>query len=206
MSITVYGFGRSRAQRAVWALEEAGLDYEWHAVDARAGELSSEAFLALNPGGKVPVLVDDGFVLTESAVICTYIGEKVPERELVPSAGTRARYRYEQWMAFTLTELEQPLWTMGKHRFALPRDLRVPQMLDVAPKEFARAEAVLARGFGEGPHLLGERFTMIDVMVGHTLFWAMAFGVEVQSDPLRAYAARLAGRPAWKRALERTGG
>lgn len=202
MTLTIYGIKQSRAMRALWAAEEAGIEYTYEQLDARAGALRSEAFLALNPGGKVPVVVDDGFVLTESAVIATYIGERVPERGLVPEAKTRARYRYDQWMAFATTELEQPLWNIGKHRFALPAKLRVPGMLETAPKEFAYAERVLAASFGEGPWLLGEQFTMADVLVGHTLAWATGFGLPVADEALRAYLARCMARPAWTRMIE----
>lgn len=202
MALTIYGIKQSRALRALWAAEEAGIEYDYEQLDARAGALRSEAFLALNPGGKVPVIVDDGFVLTESAVIATYIGEKAPERGLVPEPKTRGRYRYDQWMSFATTELEQPLWNIGKHRFALPAKLRVPGMLETAPKEFAYAERVLAAGFGEGPWILGERFSMADVLIGHSLFWARAFGAPVASELLHDYMKRLAARPAWQRALE----
>lgn len=202
MTLTIYGIKQSRAMRALWAAEEAGIEYTYEQLDARAGGLRTEAFLALNPGGKVPVIVDDGFVLTESAVIATYIGERAPDKGLVPEGKTRARYRYDQWMAFAVSELEQPLWTIGKHKFALPRDWRVPAVIETAGKEFARAEQVLAAGFGEGPWLLGEQFTMADVMLGHTLLWATGFGMPVPSEALQSYLARCMARPAWKRVLE----
>lgn len=206
MTLTIYGFGRSRAQRAVWACEEAGVEYTYAPLDARAGDLRKPEYLALNPGGKVPTLVHDGFVVTESPVICTYIADLAPERGLVPPYGTRARITYEQWMAFTVTELEQPLWTMGKHKFALPPDWRVPEVLAVVPKEFARAEKVLSRGLGDRPFMLGDAFTMVDVLVGQTLFWAAAFGLQLTAENVQRYAARLSEREGWQRTLKLTMG
>ncbi len=205
MSLTVYGFGRSRAQRAIWAAEEAGITYDYKVLNPQQGELRQPEYLAINPGGKVPALVHDGLAITESPVICTYIGEQAPDSGLVPGAG-RARVLYDQWMFFVATELEQPLWTMTKHTFALPPKLRVPDMLAVAPKEFARAEQVLAQGLGDGPFLLGEQFTMADVMAGHTLFWAKATGVALAAENVAAYAERLRARPAWQRTAKITMG
>lgn len=206
MSLTIYGFGASRSQRAVWACEEAGVDYTYEALDAAGGELRSPRYLAVNPAGKVPALVHDGFVVLESPVICTYVGELAPERGLVPPYGTKARVAYDQWMCFTVTELEQPLWTQGKHRFALPRDWRVPEILAVVPKEFARAEQTLAHGLGDKRFMLGDAFTMLDVMVGHTLLWARAFGLELASERVQRYAERVAAREGWTRTMQVTMG
>lgn len=206
MSMTVYGFNRSRSQRAVWALEEAGLPYAYRELSASKGEHRGPEYLAINPGGKVPALVHDGFVVTESPVVCTYIGERAPESGLVPPAGTRTRTTYEQWMVFVVSELEQPLWLMAKHTFVLPEKLRVPAIIAVGPKEFARAEQVLSKGLGDRDFLVGDGFTMADVMAGHTLFWAMSAKVPLQAENLRAYAQRLAQRPAWQRAAKITVG
>lgn len=201
----LYGMGASRSLRAVWAAEEAGADYEYVAVNARAGELGSPEFLALNPGGKVPVLVDGGLVLTESAVIVTWLGERDPAADLVPEPRTPERASYDAWCFFVLTELEQPLWSIGKHKFALPRDWRIPEMRETARKEWARAEKVMAARFGEGPCVLGERFSMADVLAGHTLEWARRFDVEIVDERLDAYRQRMLERPAWLRACARAG-
>lgn len=82
-------------------------------------------FLALNPCGKIPVLEDDGLILTESAAIMLYLAERYGEGRLLPKPGTAASGHHHQWLSFVITELEQPLWTMGKHRFALPEEQRV---------------------------------------------------------------------------------
>jgi len=76
--IKLYGFPQTRSVRAAWALEEAGADYEYELVNLRAGEHKQATFLAINPFGKIPSLVDEGLVVTESAAICTYIAEKFP--------------------------------------------------------------------------------------------------------------------------------
>lgn len=201
--IEIHGMPNSRSTRALWALEEAGLEYTWRPLDVRGGELRSPAYLALNPGGKVPTLVDGDFVLRESGAIVTWVGQQVPERGLVPPAGTHAHGHYLQWMCFVLTELEQPLWTLSKHTFALPEKLRVPDVKPTAIKEFARAAGVFAQGLGDREYLVGDQFTMADLLAGHTLFWATRM-YQIELDPvLAAYAGRMLGRPAFARAQAR---
>lgn len=201
--ITVYGSPRTRSTRAVWAMEEAGGEYEYVKVDISRGEGRRPAYLRLNPGGKVPALVDGELVLTESAAICTYIGDKFPESGLTPPAGTQDRARYDQWCFFAIGELEQPLWTIAKHRFVLPEDWRVPAIIDTAVREFAVAVGVLESGLGDRPFILGENFTAADILLSHTLGWAKNAGTSVDSERLRAYMDRTLSRPALVRGRSR---
>ncbi|MCB9762414.1 MAG: glutathione S-transferase family protein [Alphaproteobacteria bacterium] len=205
MSISLHGSGRSRSFRALWALEELRLDFTYVPIDFRAGDARSPAYLKLNPGSKVPTLVDDGRALTESGAILAWLGDRYGDGALVPRAGTWARACYDRWSYFAVTELEQPLWSIGKHRFALPRDWRVPAMLETAPKEFARATALLSEGLGEQPWILGETFTFADVLLIHTLEWAKRFEVPAAEANLDAYRLRGLARPGYQRALARLG-
>ena len=86
--IKVYGFPNSRSGRVVWALEEAGVDYAYVKVDLFKGEGRRPPYIDINPGGKVPTLIDGDLLLTESAAICTYIGDLFPVSGLVPAPGT----------------------------------------------------------------------------------------------------------------------
>lgn len=200
--IQLYGHAKTRSLRASWALEEVSAEYQFIDVDLHSGAGRREPFISLNPAGKVPVLVDDGLVLTESAAIVTYLGDKFPQSKLVPAAGSVDRARYNQWCYFVLTELEQPLWTMAKHRFALPEARRVPAILDCANWEFARAIKLLEKRL-TGPFALGDQFSAADILLGHTLQWAQAFKLETGSVPLGEYLQRLAIRPALAKAMAR---
>ena len=199
----VYGMPRTRTTRVVWALEELGVDYRYHLVDLLKGEGQYPEYLKLNPFGKVPVLIDGGLVLTESAAICTYLGDQLPGSELVPRCGTVNRGKYDQWCYFVLTELEQPLWTAAKHRFVYPKEKRLPAILDLIPWEFGRAAAVLAKGLVGREFLVGDSFTMADILAAHTLGWARGFKIP-QGDPhLDEYEQRIRSRAAYARALKR---
>jgi glutathione S-transferase len=201
--LTVYGCANTRSSRVLWALEEAGTEYQYVAVDLRAGAGWKPEYLVLNPGGKVPTLVDGETVLTESAAICTYIGDRFPASRLTPPVGSPERARYDQWCYFVLSELEQPLWTLAKHLFALPERRRVPAVLDTARWEFAVAAKVLAAGLGRREFILGDHFTAADILIAHTLAWALGFELPLEQDHLKTYAERLLARPAWARVQER---
>ena len=85
--IKVYGFPQTRSRRITWMLEELEQEYEFVLVDFNKGEAQSAKYLAINPAGKVPAMGDDELLLTESAAILTYLGDKYPEMDLVPAPG-----------------------------------------------------------------------------------------------------------------------
>ena len=203
--LKLYGCANSRSLRAAWALEEAGADYEYVPVDLFKGEGRTPQFLALNPAGKVPVLVDGNLTLTESAAIVAHVGDRFPASGLLPPA-TAARADCLRWMFFATTELEQPLWTIAKHRFALPRDKRVAGMDETARWEFAIAAKILDGALGQGEFICGDNFTGADILLGHTLAWARSAKVALESPALTAYLEQLYARPALTRARKRETG
>ena len=196
--IKLYGRGQSRSFRALWALEEAGLDCEY--VEVTQDIIDSADYRALNPQGKIPTLCDGPLVLTESAAIVNYVASQ-SERDLLPSAGA-LRAQYDDICYFILTDFEQPLWTMGKHRFALPEEQRVEAVLKTALWEFEKSQAVLCARLGSREFAIGDRFSMADVLVAQTLGWAQRFEMAVAPE-LSAYKDRHYARPACVSSLER---
>ncbi len=199
----LYGYPNSRATRALWALEEAQAEYDYVHVDVKAGAGKDQNYRAINPGGKVPTLVDGDLVITESAAICLYVGEKYPQSGLLPPAGTPKRALCYRWICFAISELEQPLWTIAKHRFVLPEEKRVPAVLQTAFWEFSVAAKVFVEGLGNRSYAVGQSFTAADILLGHTLAWARSARIELGNDFLRVYADRVLARPALIRARER---
>ncbi len=187
MSLTLYGLGPSRSFRCLWALEEAQLDYNFISLDlAGTGPdgAKSPEYLTLNPQGKVPTLVHDDFVLTESAAIVNYINA-LTDKHLIPLA-PQARAKYDELAYFVLCELEQPLWTTGKHRFAIPEEHRVPEVLQTAQWEFEKALKALgelcdlhAQPCHEGGYALGGEFSFADILLAQTFNWADRFKFDV---------------------------
>lgn len=201
--IKLYGYPRSRSTRVVWMLEELGVDYEFIKIELLEGAGQAEEYLKIHADGKVPAIDDDGFVLTESAAIVTYLGDKYPASKLVPEPKTQQRARYDEWCFFVLTELEQPLWTVGKHTFVLPEKKRVPGILEVAHWEFLKACKVLEKNLAGKEFALGGDFSAIDILVAHTLRWADAFGVPTGSEVLDAYRERISARPSFDKVTNR---
>lgn len=201
--LEVYAFPRSRSSRVLWTLEELGLDYLVHKVDLGAGEHLGSAYRSVNPAARVPALVDDGRVLTESGAICTYLADRHPEQGLVPEPRTWERALYDRWCQFVLTELEQPLWTIGKHTFALPEKYRVPAVRETARWEFTRAAAVLEPHLSQRETMLDSGFSVVDILTAHTLAWADFAKAPMDYPAVAAYASRMLARPAHSRARAR---
>jgi glutathione S-transferase len=201
--IKVYGFPNSRSLRITWLLEELGLDYAYQLIDFSKGDNRSPAFLAINPCGKVPVIEDDALVMFESAAIVSYLADKYSDSTLIPVGGSTQRGLFEQWSYFAACELEQPLWTIGKHKFALPADQRVKEIFPTAAWEFQKALALLSQGLGDQEYMLGDQFSAVDILIAHTLNWGVKFGQPVEQDNLNAYLKRVISRPAMAKALAR---
>ena len=204
--IRLYGFQQSRSFRALWALEESGLKYEYIRVKLRTGaEVPDSAknpkYLAVNVQGKVPTLVDGDLKLTESVAILYYIARSAPESGLLPNASMDVYARIDELACFVLAELEQPLWSQGKHMFALPEEQRIPQMFETAKFEFAKALNALDHLLDDREYAIGDAFSLVDILLAQTFNWAMRF----EFDLPRKYIElrnRHYSRPACRRALE----
>lgn len=201
----LYGMGQSRSFRALWALEESGLEYEYIPVtfdDSDNSGININTYKDINFEGKVPTLIDGGLMLIESGAIINYIAAKCSGLNLIPSDDVKQRAKYDELCCFILTELEQGLWTNGKHRFALPKEQRVPDILTTATWEFNKAVETLQNMFDGKSYALGEDFTMADILLAQTLNWAERFKFTVPEN-LLAYKNRMYASAACVRALKK---
>jgi len=204
----LYGMGISRSFRTLWAAEEAGADYEY--IELKFGSKGddgpqSEQYRKLNHQGKVPTLVDGDLVICESAAILNYLAAKAPQQNLMPADGSADRARYDEMCFFILSELEQPLWTTGKHKFAIPEQYRVPEILTKTTAfEFAKAQTALLAIKGEREYAAGNHFTMADILLAQTLGWAQRFEFTIE-DSLLEYKDRMTKRAAFSRAMKMAG-
>jgi len=204
----LYGMGLSRSFRTLWAAEETGAVYDYIELEfgssAENGALSTQ-YIKLNPQGKVPTLVDGGLVIGESAAILNYLAAKAPQRKLMPADGTAERAKYDEMCFFILSELEQPLWTTGKHRFAIPEEYRVPELLSKTTAfEFAKAQSALLTLKGDREYAAGDHFTMADILLAQTVGWAQRFKFSVD-DSLLEYKENMTKREAFARAMKKAG-
>lgn len=193
MAMKLYGFGPTRSLRALWGLRELGADFEFVPVNLMAGEHRRAEFLALNPAGKLPVLVDGDSVITESAAILLYLAEKYPEKGLLPT-DLKERAQVYRWIMFAMTELEQPLWRMAKHTVLLPEDKRLPQDIALAREDFAAMAHVLDRHMEGRRFIVGDRVTAADCVTAYLMDWADWTHLLDGFPNLRAYLDRMYAR------------
>jgi glutathione S-transferase len=189
----LYGFGPARSLRALWGLKELGLEFEFIPVNLQAGEQRRPEFLALNPAGKLPVLVDGDFVITESAAIVLYLAEKHREKGLMPT-GLRERAQVYRWILFAVTELEQPLWRMAKHSFLYPEHKRLARDIDLAREEFMAMAAILDRHMEGRQYIVGDRVTVADCVTAYLMDWANERQLLGRFPNLAAYLRRMYAR------------
>jgi len=200
MSFKLYGLGPSRSFRCLWALCETDLEFEYIAVnfdgDAKNSTKSPD-YLSKNTQGKVPTIEHDDFVLTESLAIINYINNIATE-QFIPS-DPKKRAKYDELTSFIVTELEQPLWTNGKHRFALPEEHRVKDIFPTATFEFSKAINTLDKLVSVENFVLGDNFSFADVLLAQTINWADRFKFDVPEHYLD-YQKRMYSRAAVERA------
>lgn len=193
---TVIGQSKTRAARVLWMLEELGLDYEHRAVLPR-----SEDVMAHNPSGKVPVLLVDGQVLTDSTAICQFLADR--HGRLTFAAGSLERARQDGFTHQILDDFDAVLWTAARHSFILPPERRVPEVKPSLKWELERNQAALVARMGPGPFLMGEEMTVPDILLAHCLYWAKSAKFEITEPRLAEFAAQMMARPALARAMAR---
>jgi glutathione S-transferase len=183
------------------ALAEAGAEYEYVPVDLGKREQHRPEFLALNPHGKVPVLVEDDFVLPESDAILWYVAERFPEAKLL-GASARARARACEWCAFTATALYPAYYDVYFHTQGGAPERRIPGVAESGQLVFDRALGVLDRVLAERP-FLADAFSIADIAAASVLRVARD---RVRYDgaahaAVEAWFARVIDRRAWQSAL-----
>ncbi|MFQ6553748.1 glutathione S-transferase family protein [Aestuariibius insulae] len=191
MTYTLYGTAKSRAMRVIWCLNELDQPFDHIPCGPRAKEIQ-----ALTPSGKIPVLQVDETTLTDSTAILSFLADR--HGALTHPPGTTERAQQDAHMLFVLDEVESLLWTAARHTFALPEDLRVPQIKDSLRAEWPTSLARLSERVGDGPYLCGETFTIADIVASHCLGWAKMARFDWDDPVLAAYNDRCRARPAFK--------
>jgi glutathione S-transferase len=189
--ITLYHHPFSRAAGTIWALEEIGEPYELRFVDFRTQAHKAPDILALNPMGKLPILTDDTAVVTEAAAICLYLADRYPAARLAPPVDDPRRATYLRWSLFA------------------PSVIEPGAMAKLSNWEFKPGQAgwgdyesmtKAIEGAVEGhTYLLGDTFSMADVIFGGTLRYMLRFKMLDARPAFTAYVDRLNQRPALQR-------
>jgi glutathione S-transferase len=190
----LYEFAPTRSIRVRWVLQELGVEFEAISINMQAGEHCTPDFLAINPAGKLPVLVDGEHIITESVAIALYLGEKYSESKLVPT-DLPLRAQLYRWLLFTATELEQPLWRIARHTFIYPEELRLPAEISLARQDFTNMAVVLENHLLDRQFVVGEHVTVADFVLAYTLDWANEVQLLATFPTLVNYMERMYKRP-----------
>jgi glutathione S-transferase len=193
--IEFYHNPQSRAVMVHWMLEEVAASYVIRPIDLQKREHKTPQFLAINPMGKLPTIVVEGTVITETPAIIAWLADAHPQANLAPPPGSLARGTYYRWLFFGGSCIEPAM---------------IDEMFKRAPIErrgvmgwgsYADVIDTIEKALEPGPYLLGHTFSAADVYIGAQLAWGGMFGVPRLKDspPIRAYVERCMKRPAYRR-------
>ena len=193
---TLYYTPVTRSQTPLIMLEECGVPYELHKMNLRAGDQRKPEFLALNPMGKVPVLVHGDAVVSESAAICAYLAEVCSDANLAPPLSDGpARAAYLRWIIFSAGCVEQAFV-----------DLKYPRQKEFSANfagwgDTERVLHTLNTALKDNPYLMGKTYMVPDILIGrHIQLLTRIDMLDINTVPVLAdYLTRLTERPAWKR-------
>ncbi len=199
--ITLYHSPFTRSHLVRFALEEAGLPHEIVLVDASKGHHKSPDYLRVNPLGQLPAMVDGDVTIREAAGICLHLADKAPEKKLAPPVGSVERAAYYHWMVFSVATQLIALAKIALHTRFLPESMRSAAVAADGREQWATVAPVLTEAVRGKRFLLGDPFSMADVMIGGSLWLANLIDVLAPHQELARYHGRVADRPAFQRAF-----
>ena len=187
---------QTRAQRGIWMLEEAGVDYDMERIDLGSDESrATPGFLEASPMGKVPALVDGEVAMSESAAICLYVADRYAMGTLAPSLDDPRRGKYLYWTLYTPAVIEPAM--SDKFNKVEPNRQRSGW------GDFDLMIQTWEDALDDREWILGDQFTAADVMLGSSAVFLRMFEMLPPARNLDAYADRCLARPAHQRALEK---
>ncbi len=194
-NVTLYEYEPTRSKKCRWALLEAGLEYE--SIGNSPQIIGSEELRKVHPLGKLPAAKIDGKPLFESSAIVTAVADLVPERNLIAKPGSWERHLHDQWTCFAASELEAWAWSgmLNTHDFLLPKEQHVPAVIGQMKTLFQRGAGALETYLGAADYMIGDRFTVTDIIVGYALNLGRGIGfLDDGFTHLHAYLDRLYDR------------
>lgn len=182
---------QTRSSRAVWMLEEAGVEYELERIDLRdSGREDDVDFRAASPMRKVPALKDHDVQMAESAAICLYVADRYASGTLAPPVDHPDRGRFLYWLMYTPAVIEP---TMSEKLNKIPPNRRQNGWGD-----FKTMISTLSNGLGGNSWILGDQFSAADVMLGSSVHFLQLFNLLGDAPVLVEYVERCRERPAFK--------
>ena len=193
--ITLFHSPQTRSSGTVTLLEELHAPYTIHALNMKAGEQRQSAYLAVNPMGKVPAILHGDALITEQVAIGIYLADLFPEAGMTPAIGDALRGPYLRWYVFYAACFEPAIVDKAMKREPGPTGMVPYGDLETTMK-------VVIAQLGNGPWLLGDRFTAPDILWGTALTWMTGFGLVEAVPPIKSYIDRWNARPSVKKTAQ----
>ncbi len=198
---TLYGISGSRALRAIWGMEEVGIDYE-HVPTNFMQDSKQADYLAINPNGRIPALADGDLLLFESMAINLYLTKRYGDGLYPTNAADEARAL--QWSVWGISEIEPLQMQIVVQKLFTPEDKRNPAVVKGAAKGLQRPLAVLDQALAGQDYLLGSEFSVADLNVAAVMLLFQMVEIPVEPhDNVAAWLQRCYARPALARAQAR---
>jgi len=205
MSIELYSWPKSSGTRVSWALEELGVSYNYHELDPQKQEYQSPEYLAVNPHGKVPALIDDKQFLFESAAILLHLGDKYGiEANLWPATRDPKHIDALCWTIWSTTELRANMMQYVYHGMSTPVSF-APEQRSKAAAEYYYAQLkqnldALETRLQNNEYILGD-FSLVDVATAMIVLMGSSMGLPLDEFPrIVNWCQRCRERPAFSKA------
>ncbi len=197
--ITVYGEGRGF--RVVWLLEEMGLPYRLRGVDLLADIRKDTEFMAVNPAGYIPALVDGEATLVESIAIMQYLLARYDGTSLARAPSDPDFPAYQQFLHLGEAGLMMPMYLARLSQVLAPENERNDWSAKNAVEIFKNRLGLVTRQLARSPYLAGDTFTAADISVGYSLIWVRRCKLFDFGATELAYIERLTARDGYQRTM-----
>jgi glutathione S-transferase len=199
--IILYHCHAARSFRPLWMLEEMGLPYELKMLPFPPRVLAKE-YLAINPLGTIPFMIDGETRMTESSGICHYLGTRYGQTPLIVGVDEPAYGAFLNWMYFSDATLTFPQTLVLRYTELEPQERRNPQVAGDYAKWFLGRLRAVEAATGKAETLCADRFTAADIVIGYALRLAENIGLAKDFGPnVAAYWQRLQQRDGFQRAV-----
>ena len=199
--ITLYHCHAARSFRPLWMLVEMGLPYELKMLPFPPRVLAKD-YLAINPLGTIPFMIDGETRMTESSGICHYLGTRYGPTPLIVGLDEPAYGAFLNWMYFSDATLTFPQTLVLRYTQLEPEERRNPQVVTDYSKWFLGRLRAVEAATAKAPTLCADRFTAADIVIGFALQLAETIGLAKDFGPnVAAYWQRLQTRDGYKRAV-----
>lgn len=190
-----YHAPQTRSLAIRWLLEELGSPpHELKVLNMKKGEHKTPEYLAINPMGKVPAITHGGTPVTEVGAIAIYLADLFPEAKLAPAIDDTARGTYLRWIVFNHGAIEPAITDHW-------RKIEPSMASSLSYGTYDDTVNALLGAVGNGPYILGDRFSAADVVIGSAVRWMTLFKLLPEKPEFASYIERLTSRPAFKSAL-----